>query len=228
MAEAIEQKIPPASQRVVGEWVARTAAESLARHVELLKQIEISEISVPAIIADETGGATGTGSRPPSTYAGIALAAAPQAKPRGWRDRRAVMGGAGAALLLLVVIVLAASRRGPPAGTGQPREEIGTTVIQKGEAATARVEPIPQPSPAEAPPPAGAPAGATTAPAGETAAAAEPPSQPPSRKHGGQSVKDLRAERDHGASRKAVPAGHPGRAHLPGGAGSTSAPAARG
>ncbi|HXU77929.1 MAG TPA: Gfo/Idh/MocA family oxidoreductase, partial [Methylomirabilota bacterium] len=44
MAEAIEKVIPPASQRLVAEWVVRTAGAALERRAECLKQIEISDI----------------------------------------------------------------------------------------------------------------------------------------------------------------------------------------
>jgi serine/threonine protein kinase len=191
MAEAIEQKIPPASQRVVGEWVARTASESLNRRAEFLRQIEISDIIVPALETGKPGRTTGrtTGSTTGRTgktgrtsypvtaetashatvYAGVPVAAArARTKLPLWRDRRAVVGGAGAALLVAVTIVIAS--RGPtfsppPSFATAPggRPSVGTTVIMKSAFS-------PPPRPASAP---------ATVPEGLVLAPAPPPPAPP-------------------------------------------------
>ncbi len=200
MAEAIEQKIPPASQRIVGEWVARIAAESLGRRAELLQQIEFSDISVPTIIppiippitppitpgqsaptgiAGRTTGdmMIGPGSSP-GTHEYLPPHLAPRPHPPLWRDRRALAGGAVAALVLAGVFTLSHRSGLIASADPEPRATIGTTVIMKPEAAMVR--PPAAPAAPEiggpiTPPPTEAPATGPAPPAETPATAPAPP-----------------------------------------------------
>jgi serine/threonine-protein kinase len=54
MAEALQAVVVPASLRVVGDWVATTATESITRRAEILRRVETTSITSTAIIAAQT------------------------------------------------------------------------------------------------------------------------------------------------------------------------------
>ena len=164
MAEAIERTIPPASQRVVGEWVARTGAEALRRRAELVEQVELADVSW----SPPSPGSSGAASPGPTfpalpgeSQGGLSLYIAEKAAPPIWRDRRAIATGAIAASILAGILVIARGAHLPPptaASTGAAssaatadgaRPAIGTTVIMKAEP-LAPEEPVPLPAAPEA------------------------------------------------------------------------------
>ena len=123
MADAIEQAIPPASQRVVGAWVAQTAAASLSRRADLLQQIEFPGISKHEVLTSEAVTEQPTPSGDPDsepTRPGTPVPGTPAARPARWRDRRVVIAGFAAALVAGVAI-LAVSGSGPPRAAVTPR-----------------------------------------------------------------------------------------------------------
>ncbi|HET6147791.1 MAG TPA: serine/threonine-protein kinase [Polyangia bacterium] len=157
MAAALERAIPPATQGVVGEWVIRTAAEALAEEAELLKQIEVSAASAPAILSGELDGPVAAAPDlvrdPPSGPDLMSLQIMAKPTIPLWRDRRAlVIGGVGATIFAGLLAMSHRANLGgsfalpqfPPAplatSAGRP-EPMGTTVIMKDPPAPAPTVP---------------------------------------------------------------------------------------
>jgi len=146
MAAAIERAIPCASQSVVGDWVAHTAAEALAQQTDMLKEIEVSQRGAKPVLIDDTGDAEAARAADPEPPSDIERTIAPRIvarpTPPPGRDRRALLIGALGATIFAGLLGAShqamragAFRRSPPppmVPTGAPLP-IGTTVIIRND-----------------------------------------------------------------------------------------------
>jgi eukaryotic-like serine/threonine-protein kinase len=109
MAIDIETSVPPASQRVVSEWLRDLAADSLDSRAELLQQVEVSHInSIPAS-AHALEAAIAAPGNDSAESGFVSGAANPLRVPKSvWWSR-----GAVAALLATLAIVVLLVRRDP-------------------------------------------------------------------------------------------------------------------
>jgi serine/threonine protein kinase len=98
MAVDLENHLPLASQRVVGEWVAELAAASLAKRAEIMHHVEVSQIgSLPPPSAPTTAPTTHGGvevTRSDVNAYGVGLSVGP---PK--RSRLGLVAGAAALLI---------------------------------------------------------------------------------------------------------------------------------
>jgi serine/threonine-protein kinase len=118
MAEALERLVTPASQRMVGGWVARTAAETLARRAEAYQLVESSGVPVVVAVPDSGSLSMETPATPPPVPAVDPAADIPTPPPVdpsppawSWRSRKTqVVVGLAATLAAGIWILALVSR----------------------------------------------------------------------------------------------------------------------
>ncbi|HTQ05705.1 MAG TPA: serine/threonine-protein kinase, partial [Polyangiaceae bacterium] len=168
MAIELESAVPLASQRVVGEWVSRFAADVLAQRTELMQEVEASTISLVRWSAPPPPDVHAVSATPPGVDAPTpsVLAGKPKQRLPGWL---AVAGSVALALVLAFTLA-----RSP-----NPKPVSRTTAQDQPPQAPAAAPPRPEPPNAAesavnaAPPhfdtppapPAAAPTATTAAPA---------------------------------------------------------------
>jgi serine/threonine-protein kinase len=156
MAAELENMLSPASQRVVGEWVTRLAAEALDRRSDLLQQIEVSNInstppgangkvqsnSIPAVPAStpvtpfvtETTPITSPRSLGRSGKLAIAVGVAALSVGVMTLVARALSGpGATDAPVALAAPPAAEAPTASPSGSNEPAQDPLTTVASPGQ-----------------------------------------------------------------------------------------------
>ncbi len=168
MAIAIERELPLASQRVVGDWVARLAAKVLEQRASMIHQIETSTIARLGSVPPPSP-APRPSLSPITEYAlGYTQPGVSEGKPRRWPI-------AAGALALLGCVALGFALRGeakPPVAANAP--QAGASSLHAAE--TAPVAPPASATPAPQSPPQPAASAATTASAAPSSTSAAAPS----------------------------------------------------
>jgi serine/threonine-protein kinase len=177
MAIELERHAELASQRVVGEWVARYARGTLEHRADLIQAIETSSVGRTSFSPPSLVPLPAAGSAPPSP----SLRAAPHRsgiQERGHASRgRALLwvaAGAGITLVVAIALTLLASRSREGAASPSSSSELRATAAPAIRAAPSEHEPVASPPSSQAsaagaplPPPAltdAPPAGAEPAP----------------------------------------------------------------
>jgi serine/threonine-protein kinase len=118
MAAELENMLSPASQRTVGEWVTKLAAEALDRRADLLQQIEVSNInSTPPQSASPPPMHSVAGPISPSPVAPVVSETTPITSPRslGRSGKLAIFVGIAALSVGALTIVTRAFKSPSPA-----------------------------------------------------------------------------------------------------------------
>jgi serine/threonine-protein kinase len=124
MAVALEDVLPLASPRAVGEWLEEVAGESLARRAARVKEIESISTVAPTALAGEAATRPSTPPSPAATsqVSGISVLQPDMFEARPQRHRGllgALIGAAAAVGVLLVVFSLRAPATNADADAGQ-------------------------------------------------------------------------------------------------------------
>jgi serine/threonine-protein kinase len=143
MAIELENAVPVASQRIVGEWVSKLAADVLAQRTELIHQVEASSISVVRrSVAPGASGPAVVSATPPGFEAPPPVAPEPRAAPG--KQRHFGLTAAAVAGVVLVVLGLVLALRSPA--------HDATTSAHNAQAALQATSPAPSALPAANPP----------------------------------------------------------------------------
>lgn len=191
MAIELESAVPLASQRVVGEWVSKLAADVLAQRSELMQEVEASTISLVRWSAPPPPEPQGVSGTPPGVDAPLLpeLVTAPKKRAR---TVLAAAGGLVAAFGLAAFTLVHSSKLARPASPTPPvaaHARAATPPIAQARptapaatTASAAPAPVPQIPAAEPTPNVIASASATpSAPAAPSAPAHVPSSKAPSK-----------------------------------------------
>jgi serine/threonine-protein kinase len=197
MAEAIEGSMSLASQRVVGEWVARIGAQSLSGRIQALRQAETTRLTslppAPRSTPPEADEVTAPGdddSLPSSAHTDYTMGrnSAPEVtaprtpKPAAattwWRDKRAVVALlAVAAVALAAVVAVRWQARAGHASAALP-SAVEVNALRATPEQTAPAESADNPEPSNASAPSASPAAPASATAADIAARKSPVRRP--------------------------------------------------
>jgi eukaryotic-like serine/threonine-protein kinase len=151
MAAEIENMLSPASQRAVGEWVTKLAAEALERRADLLQQIEVSNInSTPPPSAEKPPAHSVAVAINPSPLAALAAETTPITSARSLGRSGKLAIAVGIAALAVGALTLVGRARRSPSAADAPVALAAPSPMPEGPAA-APLEPAEPPQDLPAP-----------------------------------------------------------------------------